>query len=88
MDTMQHAGATMFLVEAWERRLTKGARWCRDKKIGPLRRALKSPPATRPAAVIAAGGIIDPQAAYRDARELLALHCRICGACELAKDPP
>jgi len=82
------AGSTLFLVEAWVMRERKGCAWCRKKKIGPLREALRTPPDVAPDAVVTRSGCVSVDILYADTRDLLALHCKACGGCDCAKEPP
>lgn len=76
-------GIALFLMDAWVRRERKGAEFCRAKIIGPMRTMARVPP-------VKVDMVGSPPTAciLQEAREILALHCRTCGACELKDSPP
>lgn len=76
-------GIALFLMYAWTKRERKGAEHCRKKIIGPLRDMAKAPPI-----VVDMCGSPPTQAILMECREVLALHCRTCGACERWREDP
>lgn len=69
------------LAEFAVRRDKHGVDWCRKKFVGPIRHKLDI--VALPAAAIFSTGTVTLQDGLVEAREMMALHCRICGGCEL-----
>ena len=76
-------GIAIFLMWAWTKRERKGADFCRDRIIGPIRGMARTPPVT-----VDLCGSSPTSVVLAEAREVLTLHCRACGACELKDAPP
>lgn len=81
-------GLGFWLVEAWELKEAKGADWCERRKVGMVRRALMTPPAIRPEAVLTTAGVQKSDGAYKQMRAMAAFQCHKCGGCKWAKEPP
>ena len=79
------SGIALFLMFAWVRREAKGADFCRRRLVGPVREMARHPPCVidlaRPECKPTADVLLE-------CREVLALHCRSCGACDLSKEGP
>lgn len=68
-------------------REVRGAKWCRRKGFGPLRRYLDERADLPPLAGFVSKGVGWSTAdTLPRARDLAKLHCRLCGKCELGKD--
>lgn len=72
-----------FLMDAWCQRERRGAEWCRKKKMGPLRTMARTPPM-----VVDLCGSPPTLTVLQSCREIYAVHCRACGACELKDEAP
>ena len=76
-------GIALFLMQAWVIRERKGADFCRKKLVGPLRVMARTPPV-----VVDICGSPPTVAVLQECRDILALHCKACGACDCSNDAP
>ena len=76
-------GLVLFLMGAWCRREKRGADFCKNKLIGPIREMARNPPV-----VVDVVGSAPTLTVLQECREILALHCKGCGMCELKDAPP
>lgn len=77
------AALALVTMHLWTLRERKGANWCRDKLVGPLREMAETPPVIVDIAVPGSKPTSDILAEVRGA---LRLHCTVCGKCDLGKE--
>lgn len=82
MSKMMTTTSALFMLYLHDQRQKRGAKWCRDNLVGRLRRLATDPPHIID---IAMEGVPPTTRLLSDARQLLAIHCSICGKCELSK---